>query len=267
MKQLLPLILIALVIPACENVTDFSDEWYQQYKGSTSIDSDINFNPVEVYNSGEVVPPILKLQFFTTKSYGCINYRINTTQFENKDELILRFDKVEIGPVCLTAIGPAYTSILLPEKTKYVVLINGDKIDEYEVTIDEEKVYFSPKTVSFSNLKHRQTFRYPKDSFALLCGTNVDNTHLCGDFYTLLTDSTNVSEFTFEGDGIIPYPDSTSGNWRNNPATFFTYSSFEEYLRAGDLLKSFSEKNLTENDGVTIYMSSWNNKHFRSWMF
>lgn len=267
MKNLLFLLFFLVVFPACENGIFLFDNTYENYIGNKSVDSDINFTPIEEHNSSEVAPPTLKINFATTKQYPCINYHLLTTVTERQDELIVRFDEVNIGPICATAIGPATTSVSFPETTKYLVLINGKKIDKYAVNITKEEINLISKETSFSKLGYDRTFRYPKDSFALLCGTNVNNTRLCNDFYDLLTENTDVSEFVFEGDDKIPYPDSTSGNWRNNPSVFFTYSSFEEFDKAGDLLRNFSKNNLTENDGVSIFMSSWNNKHFRSWMF
>jgi len=267
MKNTLTFLFLITIISACETSGNFPIGNYQSFIGDKSVDSEIGFNPAEVFDNSEVAPATLKINFATIKQYPCFNYDLLTTVTSQQDELIIRFDDVEIGPVCLTAIGPARTSVMLPEKTKYLVLINGTDIDEYEIDITEQEINLIPQSTSFSQLNYTKIFRYPKDSFALMCGTNIDNTHLCGDFYNILADSVDISEFEFHGDGKIPYPDSTSGNWRNNASLFFTYSSFEEYIKAGNLLENFSINNLTPNDGVSIYMSSWNNKHFRSWMF
>lgn len=48
-------------------------------------------------------------------------------------------------------------------------------------------------------------------------------TQIYNDFFTLIKQNPDFTEFEFEGEGRIPYPETTSGNWVNHPSRFFKY--------------------------------------------
>jgi len=85
-----------------------------------------------------------------------------------------------------------------------------------------------------------------------------------------------ISETSFNGSGlsrgslIVPfeqsYPDSSSGHWNNYASLFFKYENESEFEKAGDLLKNFTQTNISPYDGATISLISWNNKKYMSWM-
>ncbi|MFN8208462.1 MAG: hypothetical protein U0T82_13790 [Bacteroidales bacterium] len=266
MNKTLRLILLLFIV-ACSRKEDVVTGTYDKYFCGDSLTTDLVFYPVEEY-ADYYLPdtPALKLVFITTEVFPCIDFGITTREFTIEDEMIIRFENIIRPDFCYTAIGSAYTLIDLPERINKLVLINGKSVDVFQLSTTREFVHLSPLNESFAHAQYEKTFRYPENSFAYICGTNKDNTHLCTDFLNILLDSTEVSEIEFVGEGRIPYPESSSGNWVNHKSRFFSYSQESDFENAGNLLRNFTIKNLSPNDGVTISLVSWNNRKYMSWM-
>lgn len=267
MKRLFFLIPITILLFSCQEEDKFSDADYAAYFSENSISSDVEFYPEEIFKSNEPELPELRLRFSTKEIFPCANYQIQLTTAFVDDELIVRFESILKPQVCLTAMGTATTSISLPENVKKLVLVNGQTVDVYDLSVSESKVEILTGKNNFTEILHLTTFRYPENSFAYVCGTNVDNTNLYDDFLKILSDSLSLTEISFDGEGRIPYPEMSSGHWVDFPSKYFTYENEAEFDKAGDQLKKFTQENIRENDGVGIYLTNWKNKSYRSWMF
>ena len=265
MKHIYLILILFIPLIACEKENDNNE--YTEYLSENSVSTEIDFFPVELYEHYyETDTPSLKIHFITSEIFPCINYHLASTQFIKENELIVRFDSIQKYTICLTAIGPAEAYVDLPNGITSLVLINGQTIDRYQVSITDEIVEINPITESYTTLKYTKTFRYPVNTFAYICGTNLDNTHLYHDFLNILLDSTSVIEYKFNGDGRIPYPDSSSGHWSDNASKFFKYENVSEFDKVGELLKNFTHANISPNDGVGISLLSWDNRKYKSWM-
>jgi len=268
MKNYLLIALISVFIISC-NKTDsppenFGD--YSQFINSNSISSDIEFMPIETYSSNNVENPTLKLRLKTVDEYPCLNYELLTTEFINGNELIIRFEDIVIPSSCATAIGPAISEINLTENITKLVFINGNIIDTYSVNINEQKVNISLIENNFTSSLYDKTFRYPKNSFAFICGTNVNNTQLYDDFLNILLNNNTLSEYEFNGDGRIPFPETSSGHWVDHPSRYFIYNNTSDFDNLGQILSDFTNQNIIPNSGVSIWLLSWDNRNHRSWI-
>lgn len=232
-----------------------------------SIETDIDFMPVEIYNNSNVSEnPTLKLKLITRDKFPCHNYSLITTQSIEDNELIIRFEKISVPTICLTAIGPAISYIDLPEKINKVIFINGNIIDKYSIKIDKEKVSINIIENNFTSLLFNQTFRYPQNSFAYVSGTNTDDTEIYDRFLEVLRENPNFTEFEFEGEGRIPYPTISDGHWVNHASKYFLYTDYEEFQNLKLILENFSRENIEENSGASISIYGWNNISFHSWL-
>ncbi|GGF16257.1 hypothetical protein GCM10011518_27060 [Flavobacterium limi] len=248
-----------------DNKVNSSD--YPEYITKNSIVSAINFMPEEVYpGTNELQSPVLKLKLITEEEFPCINYGISTTQFSKGNELIVRFDKIAEPGGCFTAIGPAISYIDLPENTEKITFINGDKIDQYSIDINDQKIAIKLIEKHFTTSLYSKTFRIPANSFAYVCGTNKNNTQIYNDFYGLIKQNPDFTEFAFEGEGRIPYPETTNGNWVNHPSKFFKYKDVKEFNKLASMLNNYSATNIEKNAGVSISIYGWNNTKFYSWI-
>ncbi|CAM4339857.1 hypothetical protein [Gillisia limnaea] len=268
MKKYTLIFLLSIITFSCNSDDDDSinNDKYTQYLTGDLISSDINFMTEEIYNNRITQTPSLKLKLITSKIFPCVNYGMSTTEFTNGKELIIRFNEILEPEVCLTAIGPAISYIDLPITTDKITFISGNIIDRYSIEINQEKICISLIENNFTSSLHTITFRIPENSFAYVCGTNSNNTSIYNDFLTILEQNPDFVGFEFEGEGRIPYPESSSGNWVNHPSKFFIYSDFQEFNKLANILNDFSAENIVENSGVTIAISSWNNIRYYSWI-
>lgn len=262
-------ILLTLSVIAFSCNTDdeaYNNTEYSKFITGNIVDIDINFMPEETYNTNESQEPLLKLKLITSENFPCINYGLSTTEFTNGNELIIRFDKIIVPEMCFTAIGPAISYINLPENTNKITFINGNVIDKYSIEINQEKISITLIENNFTSSLYNKTFRIPENSFAYVCGTNTNNTNIYDDFLTILEQNPDFVEFEFEGEGRIPYPESSDGNWINHPSKYFIYSDPEEFINLANVLNNYSSENIEENSGVTIAIYSWNNIKYYSWI-
>ncbi|MDO3694642.1 hypothetical protein QVZ41_07260 [Wenyingzhuangia sp. chi5] len=268
MKKLLIFSLIGFTLLGCGSDNDevLNDSDYAEYIIQNSIDSEINFMVEETYTTNEIQEPVLGLKLITSEIFPCINYRLSTTQFINGNELIIRFEQIIEPEICFTAMGSATSYIELPENTNKITFLNGTVIDKYSIDINEQKISLTDIENNFTTSSYDKTFRIPKNSFAYVCGTNTNNTNIYTDFSSIIEQNPNFIEFEFEGEGRIPYPETTDGNWVNHPSKYYKYSNSEEFNNLANLLNDYSSENIEENSGVTISIYSWNNIKFYSWI-
>lgn len=263
------LLLLSIFIFSCNrddnDVLNYAD--YSVYITETSIDTDISFMPEERFNTKNTSQtPSLKLKLITTKIFPCMNYGLVTSKFIHDNELIIRFDAIYKPGLCLTALGPATSYIDLTENTNIITFINGKTIDKYSIEINQEKVSISPIASNFTSSPYSNTFKYPQNSFAYVCGTNTNNTDIYYDFLTVLKQNPNFTEFEFKGDGRIPYPESSDGHWVNHPSKFFIYKDYQEFENLKSVLRSYSSENIEKNSGVSIAIYGWDNVQYYSWL-
>jgi hypothetical protein len=179
----------------------------------------------------------------------------------------MRFNSISKTSICFTAIGPASAYLDLPDNTERLVLLNGNSVDFYEINITKEKVEINPVTSNFSELKYQVIFRYPENTFVYECNMDTSNTTIYHDFLKILTDNLTVKDYTFSGEGKKPYGVNYAEYNRKNLIRYFQYKNEEEFEKAGQLLEDFvKEKNINENTGAYISLTSWKNKKYLSWM-
>ncbi len=268
MKKALLLTLIGFTLFGCisDNEDTLNNNVYSKYITKNSIKTGIDFMPVETYQSYKKQEPLLILKLVTSKIFPCVNYGLSISKFINNNELIIRFNKIVEPKICLTAIGPATSYVDLPHNINKIIFINGNVIDKYAIEINEQKISITPIKNNFTKSLYDKTFRFPKNSFAYVCGTNKTNTYIYEDFASIIEKNSDFKEFKFGGEGRIPYPESSDGNWVNHPSKYYTYSNPEEFKKLAELLNDYAAKNIKKNSGVTISIYSWNNVNFHSWI-
>ena len=230
------------------------------------LETEIDFFAREIYERNKQSSPVLTLDFKTKKIYPCYNYYINFNDSFEDEVLTVEFKSIGMPGICLTAFGPARGQLKLPISTRQLKLVRGNTTDLYEVHITPGSVEFEIIDSSFSNLTFNKSFRLPENSFAVVCGTNLEDTELCDSFLNSLSQITSLREFSFEGDGWIPYPESSSGHWNNTPSKYFLYESDADFIQAGELLEEFTGEYIEPNQGNSIAIYSWDNRKFYSWM-
>lgn len=270
MKKILILKLIGLTILGCASDDyNLKETEYAAYIIENSIDVDISFMPDEMYDNPDAPQsPDLILRLTTVKDLPCIGYGLIISPFMKENELIVRFDGISTpGGACLSQPWPASSYVDLPENVEKITFINGDRIDKYAIEVKQDKISILPVQSSFTNSLYDQTFRRPENSFAYVCATNTNSINVYDNFFEILKQNPDFIQFEFEGEGRIPYPESSdgSGSSVNHPSKFFKYSTVEEFDRLANVLYDYAAEHIEENAGVKISIYGWNNKIFHSW--
>lgn len=257
MKQLFSLLIILTFISCEPEEPTISD--------GEIFATDIELYPKEVYARNEQGLPILKLILQTSDIYPCYNYKIDFSKSFEKDELTILVNNIYKPDICLTALGPAIGTLELPETTRELKIVRGDQTDTYDVNINAEQIEILPRTTEFTDLVNPITFRYPENSFAVVCGTNLDQTELCANFLEKLDDVQSLSSYTFPENGRTPYPDSSSGNWNNTPSRYFIYENETALIEAVEQFEMFTYQNLSPDDGNSLSIITWDNQSYYSY--
>lgn len=267
MKQFFLLLLLVITFNCNKSDDDINSSEYAEYITKNTIDTDVNFMPVELFESQNTPKaPSLKLKLTSTDIYPCANFSFLTTQFKKGNELIIRFDSIFAGDLCLTAFGPAISYVDLEDNINRITFLNGSVIDTYAIEINQEKVTLSKIKPNFTHSLYDKTFKYPENSFAYVCGTNTTNTDIYTDFLTVLEEDLNLTAFNFEGEGRIPYPEISSGYWVNHPAKYFTYSDQAAFETLKTTLRDYTIVHIEKNSGVSIALYGWDNLTYYSWI-
>lgn len=227
---------------------------------------------VQIYEQhltySEIAPPTMLLRMATEELFGCSNYTLVSSRTFTEDAITIDIEGVSIGSLCLTATGPAVS--LLPlnlENGDYdLTLINGDTTQEFTLFITDE--YINVTEVGDGdafNFDFNRFYRYPERTFAVVGGTNTDNTDVYENFLDSLNTKFEVTEFSFPDNGVIPYPDSGSGHWVDYPSSFFSYPDEEEYYNIGQFMLQYSRANVQASEGVSFVLYNWRNDNYRSW--
>ncbi len=225
----------------------------------------------ESYSNYEVIEePKIYLYLETENIFGCYNNEIKTMNYFNGSNITIEYDRITlIGNICETAEGPAKTKMLFDvNQGNYVLQIKQkDIIDKYRIEINNELISIELLDSRLSSLALNEYWRYPKNSFAYLCGTTNETKWICEEFNDSLKSNIELTEITFPDGGEICYPRSSEGHFFDMPAKYYKYKSEEDFTKLNELLKEYSKEVINNYQGVSISIINWKNEKFLSWFF
>lgn len=157
----------------------------------TSIDSRINIKLREELsaNSKNVV-----LNCRTERIYGCINYGIDYSVIKNTNNFKIKFSRIIISDVCLTALGPASAQINLGNLSSGTYDLNlevNGKTESAVLTVTDSlyQINFQPGfNFKFDNTKLNRvpqyliwgSVGYINDSLTIAADTFIDSLQILG---------------------------------------------------------------------------------------
>lgn len=233
------------------------------------LDSKINFKVIESYDNYETVSsPEIFVELISEKIYGCSNYGIVTNYKIGDKTIDINILGIDKPGVCLTALGPATGRIKLGELSGiYEIKIRGDGFaDNYNLLISDSLIILDGKETPNTNPLIHFLYRYPKNSFAYLCGTTLSDTSICEGFIDTLGSVINITEFNFSDIAEIPYPSSSQGHYYDANAKYFYYESEEEFDKIKEVMKSYKQTYFPNDNGVGLTIINWMNKKIHSWL-
>lgn len=240
-------------------------------KNITARDGRIFFAVSEAYPGGkEGVEPSLFLSMDTEKIYACCNYSIETFFLRLGSLLSVDVRGIYKPDICLTALGPAgWGDFLELEEGVYSLeLMDGLQKNVFELTVTQDSMMVAGASGAgggFALPKYTVFWRYPRNSFAILCGTMDDTAWIYTDFLSRLRVAIELQEIEFPAYGEIGYPRAPQGHHVNHPARFFTYAEDSDFQAAGEILRAYVRDVMGQSMGVSIWLRNWKNESFRSW--
>lgn len=233
------------------------------------LDSKIDFKVIESYENYETVStPKIFIELVTEKIYGCFNYSIISNYKISDKKIGINILGIDKPGVCLTALGPATGRIKLGELSGvYEITIKGEGfVNDYNMLISDSLIILDGKESPHTKPLVYFLYRYPKNSFAYLCGTLLSNTSICEGFIDTLKNVMDITEFSFSDIAAIPYPSNSQGHYYDANARFFFYKTEADFNKIQEVMKSYKQNNFPNDDGVGLTIISWMNKKFHSWL-
>lgn len=213
--------------------------------------------------------PALAIVLRSEHIYGCVNYHIDYLYQRTGTVLDLSIKGASIGPVCLTALGPATATFFpgLSSGTYQLHVTMDGRTDKYVLAISESAICLTPRNTAVSRPGARLVWRYPPQSFAYYCGTLTQDAWLCDAFRDSLHKYLPLQEIQPPTTGEWPYPLASQGHYFDSPARFYRYVSEADFDSAGALLRAFTYAHLKNRSGVGLSLRNWRNAYFYSWLF
>lgn len=240
--------------------------------GLSAVEGGLFFAVSESYaDLSRITEPALALSMATEKIYGCCNFRIETDVRTPDGQFQVEIRGVDMSGPCLMALGPACSRDFtdLPAGIYTLVLKEGLRQDSYVLEVKPESVTVSggpPAWVGFTRPRFTVFWRYPRNSFAYLCGTTEDTVWIYEDFLAKLRAEVELEEHIFPPNGEIGFPRATQGYHRDMPGRYFVYRTEEDFARAGEILRSYSRDVISQYQGVGVWLLNWKNQEYCSWL-
>jgi hypothetical protein len=262
------IILIIVLLQGCQ----FLDSSKGPYPATGIADDGLKINFQEHHSNYDGSNPELYLNLRTEKQYPCANYSINNKILITSTHVDIYMIGVHIGPMCLTAFGPANALIPFSEfqGKKVLEIWDGNLSNQFEISVTREKVDIKPIISTFTNVSSTRYYRKPENSFHFDCRTPHNAAHLCQDFHQILMNELDLTEFNFPNDGFNFYNGEDGGyieTHRFQVSRFYTYTVIDDFHRAGELLESFTHERIEKNQGQSLSIYNWRNTGYRSWSF
>ncbi len=257
------ILLISLLAIRCSTVTELNPVPQNPVEGKIILTAAEGFTRHDIPTE-----PVLKLSMRTAKIYGCINYRITYEFVDQGSRLLFNILGVEIGDVCLTALGPATAfQTLAISNGQYIIRIAvGGRHDDCVLIVTDTTIILVPSDTSVSNVAEQLHWRIPRKSLAYYSGTYTGDEWLSAAFDDTLRRHLSLTEIKVPATGVWPYSLTSMGYYYNAPAKFYRYSAEADYDSAGALLKTFSKTVLKGKQGTGFSLVNWRNKYYNSWM-
>ncbi len=242
----------------------------------SSREGRILFSVREAYPYGqEGVEPSIVLDLETEKIYGCCNFSIESAFRRIGNRLLIGIEGIYMPELCLTALGPAYSSRELDlEAGSYTLEISdGPLRSEFLVEVTDDALTVTAAAPApglplpgLAVPKFSSWWRYPRNSFVYLCGTTEELAWVYDDFLSRLRAEAGLREIEFPAYGELGYPRAPQGHHIDHPARYFVYDDEERFAAAGEALRAYLRDVLgQEEPGVGISLRNWKNEWFRSW--
>lgn len=229
----------------------------------TQIEGKIYFKFWEDYeNYHEQEVPKIKITLQTEMQYSHSGHDIiasSTIHGNTINIVIYGIEELDGG---YEAISSAYWSDFLdlkPGKYKLMFTKHRTKINRnnsYIISIDDDIIEIKSSKQNFTEPEYQKYLRYPENSFEYICHNQLENSHICDCFIDSLKKILPIGNLKFPDEGVIPY--------RTASARYYKYQNDDDFFKIGEFLKNYSRDIISEHEGLSIILISWNNLYYNS---
>ncbi|MBI1804763.1 MAG: hypothetical protein HY033_13565 [Ignavibacteriae bacterium] len=254
---------VVIVLSGCDTGQGPRNDIHRDIRGKVSLRIAEEFTR---YDSAST--PVLMLTMRTYDIYECFNFRIDYRLIRTNNEFDVTIFGVTAPSICLDALGPATSrdSFDVSPGEYHLAVHLHNMTDIYTVTVSESAVQLTAHDSSVSRPEASLFWRYPRQSFAVYCGTLTSTSWMCTAFYDTLIHHLPLQEIEPPNVGVWPYSLESSGHYYDAPTRFYRYATEADFDSAGALLKRFAKTVIDTNAGVSVWMQNWRNKEYFSWM-
>lgn len=202
------------------------------------------------------------LEASTEKRYSCL-LPLEARMTRTADTVVL--DQWTIPPVtvCPSAMGPASGRILLPWDigTHMLVIRHLGADDRYRVIVSTDAIRVArddaPGRASIAT--DTLAWRFPRNSFAVRCGTIDLNAWVCAELFRLLGRTPGIEPVDIPLGGKDPFGDRFAdyGHWHNEPTRYFRTVGQRNIPWLERELQSFYDAWVGRRLGYSITVSDW----------
>ena len=200
------------------------------------------------------------LQASTEKSYACASLAGRRTS-RGDTITIDQWHVTGSRRFCEDESAPAAGEIPLGVDTgSYTLAIRhlGEE-DRYRVVITGDAIHVAPLAhPSVSILRDTLAWRFPRNSFAVGCGTTEMNAWMCAEFYRMLADKPYLTTIDIPAVGVNPYRAwvGSGGSWHNDGLRYFRIdpSSVPRFRRD---VQAFYDAYVGRRLGYGISITPW----------
>ena len=203
----------------------------------------------------------------TEKPYGCL-LPLVARMARTTDTVVL--DQWNIPPVfaCPSAMGPASGRIRLPWDvgTHTLVIRHLGAEDRYRIIISTDAIRVAPDGTPgrASILSDTLVWRFPRNSFAVRCGTIDLHAWVCAELFRLLDRTPGIEPVDIPLSGRDPFGDRFGdyGHWHNEPARYFRTVGPRNFPRLERELQSFYDAYVGRRLGYSITVGDWTGRRW-----
>jgi hypothetical protein len=201
------------------------------------------------------------------EQHPCFNWGIRNEISRDGDEIMVDLRGIDVPEICLTAIGPATATAMieLGEGIYTLIFGSGTARDYFNLVVTDSTIELRTVEANFVTPQNYLFWRYPERSFVYTCGTTTETSWMCDAFAATLLSNLELEEFTFPDSGEICYPRTSYGHYYDAPARYFYYQHKDDFDRAGELLRSFTQNSIGDQQGIGLHLINWKDEHYRSW--
>jgi hypothetical protein len=202
------------------------------------------------------------VQASTERTYSCL-VPLAARMVAAGDSVVLDRWNIPPSPLCSEEIGPASGAIRLPwDVGRHTLVIRHlGAEDRYRVDISSDAIRVMPSAAPrrASILTDTLVWRFPRNSFAVRCGTTELNAWVCAELFRMLARTPGIESVDIPLIGRDPFGNRFGdyGHWHNESTRYYRRSSPRDATGLERDVQAFYDAYVGRRLGYSISIFDW----------